>query len=246
MALPNRSGGVQCRRISCIWRSLGKSANQTISMCYREVWEKRTSLIFAAFQRDSPNHFAEGRTVHSADGRGSLITICSARYRRLTPLFFLRAPRPARQLRPAAERIHDIGENLRNIVVEIVVGKRLAEGDRAGGKHRAIFRRCEEDHVGSNPVVVRTGQAGIGIENFLDHRLVVVAVSAGRCHDEGMRRRSQRQIIAVDFKSAGGTMREPEIAEDFALDALEDPGCPPMPAIRHPPKRHRRNRSLRR
>ena len=23
MALPNRSGGVQCRRISCIWRSLG-------------------------------------------------------------------------------------------------------------------------------------------------------------------------------------------------------------------------------
>ena len=121
-------------------------------------------------------------------------------YRHLTPLLFLRAPRPARQLRLAAESAHDIGEKLRNIVVEIVVGKRLAEGDGAGGKHRAIFRRREDRSCrrGSGSRANRTGRdRDRGLPR---PRLVVVAMPARRCDDQRVRRRSQRRDHSGRFR----------------------------------------------
>ena len=51
MALPNRSGGVQCRRISCIWRSLRKH-NKTMNSIGlgNFFWVRSPSLFFKAFQ----------------------------------------------------------------------------------------------------------------------------------------------------------------------------------------------------
>src|SRR5216684_9252889 len=60
-----------------------------------------------------------------------------------------------------------------------------------------------------------------------------------------MRRRAQREIVAVDLDAARSTMREPEIADDLTFDAVEHPGRAAVPAIRHATERAGRVKTFR-
>src|SRR5580704_13867553 len=60
-----------------------------------------------------------------------------------------------------------------------------------------------------------------------------------------MRRRAEGEIVTVDLDAAGTAMREPEIADDLALDAVEHPGDAAVPAVRHAAERTRRVEAFR-
>ena len=77
-------------------------------------------------------------------------------FRFLPPLLLLCFPGAARQTRLAAESGDDIGQQAGNVVVEIPVRERLAECDGPCREYRAVIGRGEIDHVGANPVIVRS------------------------------------------------------------------------------------------
>jgi hypothetical protein len=60
-----------------------------------------------------------------------------------------------------------------------------------------------------------------------------------------MRWGAERKIVSVDFEAARRILGKPEIAENFAFDAFEDPGGAAVPSIRHAAERARGIKTLR-
>jgi hypothetical protein len=133
----------------------------------------------------------------------------------------------------ADERLDHIGEQAGDVVVEPARRQRLPERDRPGGQHGAVVRRVEEHDVAADAVVLRAGEAGIGIQHLLDRQDVVVAVAAGGGDDLGMRRRAEMPVITIEFQPCGAVIGETEIADDLAFDPFGDPGDGAVIAVRH-------------
>src|SRR6218665_621679 len=162
----------------------------------------------------------------------------------LLPLLLVIHPQPARQAPRPDEGVDDIAQDRGDIVLEAVHGKGLAERDGSAAKDCAVIRRAEVGHVGADGVVLRAAQAGVGVEDLFDRQHVVVAVPARGRDDARVRRRPEREVVAVELQAGRAAVGQAAVPDHLAFHALHDPVHGAVVAVGHAPVRAARLEAL--
>ena len=122
------------------------------------------------------------------------------------------------------EAVEDVAGDARDVVVVAVVGEAPAVRDGADREHRSAAPGLEVRHVGADERLRRLSRPGrdVGEELLGDDHEGFTVLLGGR-EDEGVGRRPEAVVDAVELEAGRAAPAQPEIAEDPIRHPLEDP-----------------------